>query len=334
MALSPKWVQQQLEKLPADRGLTFKGDHALIRCHSHANGAERNPSLTITLDKPGVAPGVFGCWACGVSGSFADLVAVYPKFLDAPSVNSKAKEEDNGVFIHPEIRQQESGQQDVELVDPDSLHPWPEAASWRKLDRKGRVLITIPGKTVLEYNGKMIERFGKHCLYFPVHIYEQYVGGIFAALDKQAGTKDLSYINTPGKWTGTSLFGFDQAMASKYRRQPCWIAEGPRSCAKLMQLGQRNVGLLGAANVKNPKKMALLMDLEPPYFLIATDPDEAGDTAAQFLKRSFTENGVKSIHVKLPADTDPSDLDKEQVRDVLTKANTMFKFGGGKRRRK
>ena len=324
--ISPDWLRQQLAKLPADRGLIYKDGQAIIRCHSHAGGNEKTPSLTINVDRPNAAPGIFGCWSCGVSGAYRALAEVYEQ-LDQPSDTNRVTE-DTGVFKHPDLIQQELGKEEYVLPNWETLPEWPEAAAWRKLNKDGRrVTNSVSGKTVRAYNGRMIERFGKTCLYLPALVYEEYVGGVYATLDKRAGSDVKSYINTPNAWTGTNLFGYDQAMTHANRRKPVWVVEGPRDCMSLAEHGQRAVALLGAANQKNPRKVNLLIDMEPPYYIIATDGDEAGRAAADHLKAAFKTAGVKSFRALLADGKDPADMDRDQILYVVGEFKKRWKFG-------
>lgn len=308
--LSPDWLRKQLTKLPADRGLILKGDQALVRCHNpdHSGGNERNPSMTINIDKPNAPPGIWGCWSCGASGNYEALVKAYPGVLELPlSGSSEALKafENSGVFLHPDTIEASAS---TALPDLKYLPDWPESAIWRK---------SIDGTTILRYGGKLAYHAGKQCLYLPVHVFDEHVGGVYAALERK-DKKTKAYLNTPGPWSSGALFGYDQARWAGMKRKPVWVAEGPRDTLRLASADQRAVGLLGKAVTRAKKE--LLFGLDAPFYLLATDADEAGRAARSALREAFQEHRIPYFTVKMDEGSDPADLSIDKIREIAEAA--------------
>ena len=124
---------------------------------------------------------------------------------------------------------------------------------------------------------------------------------------KDAG--QLSYVNVAGIWSKKNLFGYD--IASKMSG-PLWVVEGPRDTANVIQCGGRVVGLLGS--YVGPSKIALIEALDPPVVIIATDPDEAGEIAANDLEQRLEY--IPTVRVNFPKGRDPADLTPKTYQKV------------------
>lgn len=313
--ISPEWLRKQLAKLPSERGLTFNGDQALVRCHNveHSGGNERHASMTINIEKPNAPPGIWGCWSCGASGNYEALVKAYPNVLELPmSGSSEALKafENTGVFLHPDTIESSAR---VELPDLKELPDWPESAVWRR---------SVDGTTIARYGGKLAFHAGRQCLYLPVHVFEDYVGGVYAVLERK-DKKTKAYINTPGPWSAKALFGYDQARWAGLSKKPVWVAEGPRDTLRLASADQRAVGLLGKAVTK--AKQELLLNLDAPFYLLATDADEAGRSARMALIEAFRNSNVPYFTVKMDEGSDPADLSISKIQSIADAAYDMWR---------
>ena len=282
----------ELAKLPPDRGFYVKGESAWLRCPFHAGGNESTPSFTVNLNPQKKVPlGFCGCFGCKFSAPWNALA----QHFGLQKLTEEAVREGSHVLHDPS-----RSSRDVVLPDLSRMLHWPASVEWRGI--RGDVVRASGGRTC-----KFREGFA---LYLPVTLFDEPVGGITALLEKP---KDggLSYFNAYGEWSGNALFGFDAARVMVGK--PVWVCEGPRDTLNLHQLGQRAVGLIGAA--VTPRKMALIAELDPPCILLATDADEAGDLAAAKLRAGMGK-AFRVIRVRMRPGSDPADLRQRQVDNV------------------
>lgn len=277
---------------PSDRDARFKSDDVWIRCPYHGGGNERTGSLRIRLGSD-YKIGSWKCFGCKKWSSDWNELA---KVLKLKQTKLADQSYTAGDFSFEEAEYTES------LPVLQDLHPWPLEEAWR----------TITGETIQLLKGRMLFYRNKLMLYLPVFSYGEYVGGIRCELvvtDKLKDEGQKSYVNTTGIWSRMNLFGFDIA---RKRSGPLWVVEGPRDVAKIVQCGGRAVGLIGS--YVGPSKLRLIESLDPPMVIIATDPDDAGNGAANEL-----ENGLKyipTIRVNFPKGKDPANFTPKSYQKI------------------
>lgn len=288
------FILNQLKTVEQDRKLTVLGSEAKIRCPWHANGQERNPSLGILLAPEKKWPaGVFHCFSCGVGGG-------WNKLAEKLGLIKLSKAGIREVSASAILDWAEATGEDSTLSSL-SMPEWP-SIDWR----------SIHCDTLRRYNARRTILGRESFLYLPVHFYGEERGGIRCRLDKVKG--ENSYLNTRGEWSSRYFFGFDQANEKSMRKQPLWVVEGPRDALNIAQFGGRVVALIGASNTKT--KIRLIEDLDPPSVIIATDPDEAGDAAADAV-RSVVGAYLPTKRLVFKKGTDPADLTRSQVTKII-----------------
>jgi DNA primase len=304
--LSNSFFEQQLSKLPRDKYKTeHKGRAVWICCPFHN---ESTPSLKVNVSGNQYL-GRFFCFGCKKSGSWNILCSKVQGLTPIENENTIKNEMD---FSFKSRREEEYP--DIEELN--RMIPWPEHKEWRG----------IPGTTLVKYDAK-VEK-GRHddvYLRFPVMYGKEYVGYIRALGRKPKrfsdGSKEMGYINSPGEWASKALFGYNQARSKTLRKEPLWVVEGPRDTLNVATHGGRVVGLIGSAI--GPDKISLIIQLDPPFIISATDPDQAGDTANEKLFEAF--KGLIPIkRVKFEDNTDPADLTFERIQKIRKLAMKIY----------
>lgn len=313
--MAKNFYMAQLEALPSDRGLYYDTKGAWIRCPNpqHSGGMERTPSLLINVAE-GPRQGQCYCFGCKkIKGSWNNLVKYFPGILSEVS-DGMRKATIGFSFKH---FADETG----EDLDLSKLIPWPETKDWRG----------ISGKMLVKFNTKVVaeKRYGKEqvMLVFPVTSYGDTVGYIRAKLEKpkrdKTGKKERAYFNMEGEWSKNTLFGYDLALrrARKVRkkRKPVvlWIVEGPRDTMNVAQYGGTVVGLIGS--YVGPRKIDMVMALDPDIVIVATDNDDAGNGVAEALKEQLG-NLLPLIRLKFKGERDPADLVHDEVKRYIKRA--------------
>lgn len=316
----------ELRRLPADRKLSVGGSAAKIRCPNpeHAGGNERTQSLKITLT--GKYSGAYNCFGCKIHGGWNKLA----RMLRLRTLNREDQQDEFSInrLIKDETKSY--------LPNFDDMIPWSPTVEWR----------SISAKTMLKFNAKVED----HPVYgvvavFPVTLFGEPVGLIRARVEAQEKSEEFTsnYFNLKGEWAAESLFGYDLAVEriKRYKGQGkpivLWIVEGPRDCANVYQHGGIAVALIGAA--VTPAKLRLITLLDPDIIIIATDPDDAGRRARNYIIRGKKDEDGRRVFegighlfpricINFREDRDPAKLTKNEVRkfhkaarEKLCKAN-------------
>lgn len=301
------FLTKECEKIPLEREAYTKRDGTVwLRCPYHSGGQERTPSFKINLNPSAPAAlGSYYCFSCHVKGAWNTFAALFGlKQLKKAQVKE----------IHSDdtfLRRRDFSDQEAHVPDLRMMAQWSPVVDWR----------TIPGKTICRFGGRRMA-LGRHSyLYLPVMVYGEHVGGIQAILERdRSNKKQKAYINTDGTWSHSSLFGFDQAMDRQ--GEPLWIVEGPRDALWINTNGGRVVGLIGSAFTN--EKAKLILDLDPPCILVATDGDDAGNkTCDDILNSVGGEIPCKVFPFK--EGEDPCNLTEKKIEKALKSMNKFAK---------
>lgn len=270
-----------------------------IKCPYHGGGNERTASLVINIFPPYFI-GNFHCFGCHEKGNWDKLAQTLG--LKGFKIDQKANVEFfsmDGIFD----KQIENKSR---LPNLRQMLDWPQATKWRNIEP----LTMRAFKAKLSRSRKNSD----FCPYFPVDC-NGYVGGIFAHIDGEIDNKvwHSKYLNTPGKWSNISLFGYDLIKKEIYtnNHKIVWIVEGPRDVMWCYQQGLKAVGLIGSAVTDG--KLKNLINLDADYYVIATDDDDAGRIASIKLKKAFKEVGIPYTRLELGGGEDPCSVDPEDL---------------------
>lgn len=279
-------------------------DAIWVCCPFHGGGRERTPSCKINLTSPSAPVGYFYCFACGDNGGKGP----WNKFASATGLAGfKASDIVNDVYSFSFQNEEESRP----MLEYKKLPKFKNDKSWR----------TITPETLAMFDARRIDTFENYPIYIPVLVNKEYRGGIYcrdvmSAKLKKAGA--ISFINSKGRWTRKTLFGYNLA---KKRKGPLWMVEGPRDTMKVAQLGGRVTGLMGAYFGEEKKR--LVEQLDPPLIIAATDPDEAGRKALASIRRLITD--IPIIHYEFPEGKDPANLTQRRFNRIMQSIRKQYR---------
>ena len=291
-------VKAQLATISGKLRPKYEHNSVKVCCPFHAGGREKTPSCSVRLTG-GI--GSFYCFGCHEKGNWNVLANALNL------VGFKKSDQINDVFSFsiPEVNYSEVN---PEIENYKKLRKYNSDDNWRRITPETLALFDV--------------RYPKHpwfnqndFLYFPAIVRKEYVGGIYARRNVTKEGKEngeISYINTKGRWSKTSVFGYNVA---KKMKGPLWVVEGPRDCMKIVQFGGRAVAIIGS--YVGPKKLQLIESLDPPCIIIATDPDEAGDKARKYLLENISM--IPVYEAKFPEGRDPGNFTKKSYAKMMKK---------------
>ncbi len=259
-----------------DRRPDIKDRYAIIRCPNldHKGGEERRGSLQIWLDP--AAPGNVGRWkcrTCNISGQWPDL---------ARRLNLRTFEDQKLDWGYVPLVSEQEMQRRISggLSESTRGLEWPKEQDWRG----------ISGEFIHRFGGRIDTTYGPR-LRFPVTVRRKVRGMVHALIDsKMESDFSPKYRNDAGPWVlNYGLFGFDTAKEilrnCKYRI--LWLGEGPRDAMNPQQYDYPAIGMLGSLSQWTIRKAELLRSLDLDLLVILTDPDKAGDDAAEVVTRDM-----------------------------------------------
>jgi 5S rRNA maturation endonuclease (ribonuclease M5) len=312
-------IVTELNKLPPQRGLGFKGGKHWIRCPFHGGGHESTPSLRIDTAKDDRVPGSWVCFACGAGTRTGKIEPGWPSLADKLGLRAFRDKQFVELTPHFSFSDDEEadllGQEDV-VVDS---QPWPSAQKWR----------TISGKVVARVGGKVIFVRHEPELYLPVTINSEEVGGIKCALFPRKGVPN--YFNTPGTWAKKrGLYPYDY-VRKRIRKNNgiLTLTEGPRDALNHIQFGLLSLMIFGSGNAWSKQKAELILALEPKVICMAFDPDEAGDLAREQASADL-RGWCKIVNLNLPRDEnnkklkDASDMSKKATHKLIKHLESLL----------
>lgn len=279
-------LQQILLSLSSNWGLKVANDKAFIRCPFHRkNGLlERTPSFIINLSN--CSRGKQGSGYCFGCGKHADWKEI-----------AKALDISGNIDFDPTISSHSNS------TKPSSTNPfqdWPKDEDWRG----------ISSKILRKFGCKKYTAKSTDWIRIPVFQNKEQRGYIDGRVFRKS-KKVLGYLNSPGDWTHSTLFGFDYAKTLNTD----WvvIVEGPRDCLNLLQYNIPTVAVLGCANL-NKQKIELLLS-NWSKVICGFDPDDAGDLASDKLKKLIGKR-AQLKKLEFEEGTDPADITKEEAKEI------------------
>lgn len=289
---------QLLEKDPRE-----SGNNIQIQCPYHSNGQERKPSAGIRK-----TDGLFHCFSCQKTQSLPQVIS-YCFGKDDEGYYGKKWIIDNfqtRESYRPVRRHEEEKIKDVnKFVSEEELdsyrwtHPY-----WEK---RG-----IVNEHILEYFDLGYDR-EKKMITMPVRDIK---GRCEFVAKRSVNTKFFQY--PPG--VSKPLYGLYELyqtglMGSCYRDtdiKKLFICESMIDCILLWQAGYYAVALNGLGNNRQFKQ---LNDLPISHFILATDNDEAGQSARVRIKKNVTRFFTE---IKFPKGIkDIGECTREQIENIL-----------------
>jgi 5S rRNA maturation endonuclease (ribonuclease M5) len=301
-------ILDALKALPTDRAIEDRGSSIWLKCPIHAGGNEKTASFKISLDPP--YSGFHYCFGCGIKGNFKRTLQILglstsgKLLLDERPIISFSEKEEASLFGKTTSK-------------PTKLQafrePWPRLQAWRG----------IPGKLVSDVGGCMIiGGDGREpMLRLPVVVRNKERGYIDCKIRPDKDER-FKYINSPGKWTGDSLYPYDFVRSL----DPDYVAivEGPRDALVSIRNGLPALATLGSTSW-NAKCVNLILALSVRAIILMPDPDAAGE---KLMERVYADLSpyIHVIPIKLPSKivdgrrvkvVDPGDLSRAKLQKVL-----------------
>lgn len=278
----------------------------LIRCPNpeHKGGMQSGTGLRIQTQ--GQFAGNFKCYACGFKGKWNDLA----RMLKMKSLDGIATDDGSEVFSAEELAALGLSQANVTNPRAEVESPWWPDTDWRGI--KGKYVAKVGGLLVLD------ERANSK-LRLPVTYHGDRCGYVDCILEKKFA-KQLSYINSPGKWSEYYLLFFDycykriRVRRKKGLKTVLFLVEGPRDALNVIQCGGLCVPVLGAANISK-RKTGYLEELNPDLYVMMFDGDDAGDHAFEVAGEYLSHLPTDSI--KLPRGKDPMEIPRSLMRSMI-----------------
>ena len=294
----------------SDRTVQSKGNSLWITCPWHGNGQEKTPSLKVNLEGQGnYPPGTWVCFGCSPQrhGGWHKL---------AVKLGLRHKDDDEDSPYAAELGKDLRSKLLSEEDDTNPLHdklarePIIQASqNWRGI--KGWLLHTLKARVTQLNSAAETTEYSR--VYLPVEVKGKWCGGIFCSWSKNS---KLKYENEKHA-SNEILFPYDYVVeylkdVPPSERQVC-IVEGPRDALNLIQNDVMALANLGGDTVWSEDKSELIVDLNLSCLVVATDPDEVGNSLANLVKRSLGKAIPKIMRFKMKVTRSPSGkvLEKE-----------------------
>ena len=304
------------ELLVGSHGGVVRGGNVVICCPYHH---ENTPSLNVNIDETADVPvGTWNCFGCPESGAWNKLAAKlgsslvsdpnerYVNGVQGYSGNTSTVKERNKQALKAQ-RKREKAQA---IYVPGYGTPWADDRDWRTI--KGSLIHSLGGQLYLDPRHSWKEP----CLYLPVHVNDQHVGGVFCRITKKKGRR--SYINSKGKWSKSSLYPYDWVVQLRRtmwnKGRALFLVEGWRDALNLVQRGIPALTVLGTA--WSTEKLNLVLAYDPDLVVLMMDADSAGDRAVEKMYTSLTEANIQTLIIRLPNGRDPGELTSPGVKSL------------------
>lgn len=256
------------------------GHEYLCLCPYHNDS---NASFCINVRK-----GVFVCYSCGKKGSIKDLqkhLRTGAQIVDA-SVTAESVQSKIYALRNPTAQPEQPGIALEEIawwqVNDQHIEHWEK----RNISPKTIEMFSLGYDTMGD------------ALVMPVHDMNngKFVSAIRRNLDLSDGSPKYKYMK--GFKISHHLYGGWQCVVANPagRLNKIAIVEGPIDSLSMWEVGLPAVAILGAS--ASTKQINLLKSLSPIEYVIMTDRDTAGRTAAMKIERSLRGSGIIVSHPK------------------------------------
>ena len=288
------------------RGYRPVGDYIMTACPEHKNGLEKHYSCGIYIgDNDSTEYGSFHCFTCGLSGSLSKFVGVCfdkdeeygEKWLLTYYGNTLAQQE---IYL-PKI-ELPSNTTNFKVIDESILdemscyHPYMEKRGFNSY---------IIDKFKIKYNSK------NKTLVFPV--WDMY-NNLVMLTERKVDYKQ--YIIPKDIEKPVYLLNY----VVKEKRSFVIITESQINALTLQKYGLPAVALFGCSLTNYQLKQLQQSGIR--NFVLAFDPDDAGDKGAERFKEKLG-NSVLITKINLPLGKDVNDLSDEEIKKIFNNYLTI-----------
>ena len=281
------------------------GSGISVPCPHHSDGMEHHNSCYINVDNDNIEYGLCHCFTCGFVASFPKFVGECfnrgEQFGEDWLISNYASDYVKQNLILPEINLNSSVSNylDESILDKfESYHPY---MTQRKLTND------IIDKFKIKYDP------ATQCIVFPVR--DRY--GKLRFLTRRSVSGRYFYID--GHADKSNIFGLSEIIKGNYRE--CVVCEGQINALTAWSYGYPAVALLGAGTTN--EQMRELNNTSVKHWILAYDPDQAGDAGAIRFKK-LVRKDVFIDKINFPAGKDLNDLTKEEFEISLQNAERII----------
>ncbi len=307
------FIIKQLNKLPKEYGLEFKGDDAWLFCIEHDQEnlhLSQKVAARINLSNDDYPLGSFYCYSCGYKSTFNEVAS---RFKSAGLRCLKSSElYDEDIALSEDMSS--LGLANVKykpIIKPQILPidaiPWNPKEDWRTIS--GQLLSDICAL-------KMLNKFMYLMIFLPVIMEGIVIGGIQGQLEKKKGI--ASYINTPGNWALKALFPYDYVLAKFKPLKVLILVEGPRDALNLIQHGLPALAVLGSSTKMSSNMLNLIVNLNLDLVILAFDGDAPGQAATKKAFKFFKDK-VNVKKLSFAVDEDPGSMPTDRISNIKRK---------------
>ncbi len=295
-------LKNELHNRGIDKLAVIKKSHGNIQvcCPVHKEGKERKPSCGINLDgKGGIEPGTVHCFTCGYVASFKEFVSDCFGYNDDGAYGKKWLLE-NFVSLEAENRKNfkinikgRCSQHNTKYITEEELD------SYRYIH---------PYMYERHLTDDIIEKFDvgfdekTQCLTFPV--WDEKGRCVFVAR-RSVKTKFFNYPKEVSK----PIYGLNFITNSIKQVVVCESIINALTC---WTWGIPAVALIGTGSFE---QYPILQNSHIRKFLLALDPDSAGDAGRQRFKKNV--RGKLILDLNIPVGKDVNDLNKEEFINIM-----------------
>lgn len=296
-------LKAELQNRGINKLAVIKKTHGNIQvcCPIHKDGQERKPSCGINIDGAGgTEPGTVHCFTCGYVANFKEFVSDCFGYNDG-GVYGKRWLLDN--FVSAEVSQRKNfslnlsrNKQKIEYVTEEELDSYRYIHPYMY---KRHLTDEIIEKFDVGYDKKT------QCLTFPV--WDEKGRCVFVAR-RSVNTKFFNYPREVNKPVYALNFINSQIKTvvvceSIINTLTCWT------------WGIPSVALIGTGSFE---QYPILENCNIRKFLLALDPDEAGDKGRARLRKNV--KGKLIVDLQIPEGKDVNDLTEQEFQNILNSA--------------
>lgn len=281
----------------------IKKSHGNIQvcCPVHKDGKERKPSCGINLDgSNGTAPGTVHCFTCGYVANFKEFVSDCFGYNDGGEYGKRWLLEN---FVSVEVEKRKNFKLNLSRTKPKQEYITEEELdSYRYIHPymyKRHLTDDIIEKFDVGYDEKT------QCLTFPV--WDEKGRCVFVAR-RSVKTKFFNYpkeVNKP-------IYGLN--FIPNYVTQVV-VCESIINALTCWTWGIPAVALIGTGSFE---QYPILQNCHIRRFLLALDPDDAGDKGRMRFRKNVT--GKMIIDLEIPEGKDVNDLTEEEFVNIMRMA--------------
>lgn len=276
------------------RVIRHSGKDIMTNCPFHSNGQERKPSFGINKET-----GICHCFACGYSGHISDVISRLLGHDDCGRYGDKW-------ILNHFLSVSVEDRQEIDLTSMKRKQAKKSTSKFVTEKELDSYRYIHPYMYQRGLTDDLIEQFDigydvdTDCITFPV---KDLNGNVLFVARRSVKTKYFNYPNEVTK----PIYGAFEALSLRPIPKQLIVCESCFNALTCWKFGKPAVALLGTGDANQYK---ILKELPFRKYIIATDPDNAGELGYQKLKASLQGSKIITRWI-VPEGKDLNDLDEE-----------------------